>query len=185
MTPAITVTDDITVDAAHLRGLMATGPGWALMWDGHDVFAAPADIADHGAVFEIIYWDGLTAIHDAHARRGQPADSATIAADITGQARTRLSPWQHTLKKMMAVTGPYTTALRPHGIHRRQDSHPAPDGHQITTAYRIAPTGATATVTMPYYRDAIAPHHDHDHRPATPYRRPVPSTHPFPPPNYP
>ncbi|MEV4581503.1 hypothetical protein AB0K16_50540 [Nonomuraea jabiensis] len=144
MTPMATVTDDITVDAAHLRGLTAAGPGWALVWHGRDTFTAPADIADRGTVFEIIDWDDLTALHDAHARRGQPAEGAAIAADITGRARTRLNSWRHTLTKMMAVTGPYTTALRPYGITRRQDSHPVP-------------TGATATVVMPYYLDAIVP----------------------------
>ncbi|MFI7225122.1 hypothetical protein ACIBO5_18055 [Nonomuraea angiospora] len=160
MARTITPTHELTVDAAHLRGLTAYGPGWALMWDGRDVFAAHADVADHGAIFEIIDCDDLTAMHEAHARRGQPADPATIAAEVTGQARTRLSQWRHTLK-MMATTGPYTTALRPHGIYRHRDSRPAmlpaaADRH-ITTDYWIAPTGATASVTMPYFADSTAP----------------------------
>ncbi|MER6007943.1 hypothetical protein ABT120_56050 [Nonomuraea angiospora] len=73
MARTITATDALTMDAAHLRGLTAYGPGWALMWDGRDVFAAHADVADHGAVFEIIDCDDLTAMHEAHTRRGQRA----------------------------------------------------------------------------------------------------------------
>ncbi|MFB4285879.1 hypothetical protein ACBJ59_62250 [Nonomuraea sp. MTCD27] len=158
MAPTMTA-DDITVDAAHLRGLTAYGPGWALMWDGHDVFAATTDLADHGDVFEIIDHAGFTAIHDQYARHDQPDDPAAITttiADITGQARTRLRQWPHTAQ-MMAATGPYTTALRPHGIHRHQASRPDADGRHITTDYRITPTGVTASITMPYAADSTAP----------------------------
>ncbi|MEV4364446.1 hypothetical protein [Nonomuraea sp. NPDC049625] len=156
MAPAIAATDAINVNAAHIRGLTASGPGRALMWDGHDVFTATADVADDGTVLEIINYEDATAMHEQSARRGQPANPATIAADVTGQARTRLSQWRHT-QKMMRVTGPYTTALRPHGIHRHQVSHPATNDGYITTAYRITPTGATASITMPYFPDSITP----------------------------
>ncbi|MEV0615680.1 hypothetical protein AB0I81_20360 [Nonomuraea sp. NPDC050404] len=152
--------DDITVDTAHLRGLAAYGPGWALMWDGHDVFAAPTELADHGDVFEIIDHAGFTAIHDQYARHDQPdgpaAIAVTVAAVITGRARIRLRQWPHTTR-MTAATGPYTTALRPHGIHRHQASRPDADGRHITTDYRITPTGATASITMPYATDSTAP----------------------------
>ncbi|MBB6553326.1 hypothetical protein [Nonomuraea rubra] len=152
--------DDITVDAAHLRGLAAYGPGWALMWDEHDVFAAPTHLADHGDIFEIIDHAGYTAIHDQHAQHGQPdgpaAIAVTVAAVITGQARIRLRQWPHTAH-MMAATGPYTTALRPYGIHRHQASRPDADGRHITTDYRITRTGATASITMPYATDSTVP----------------------------
>ncbi|MFI7131312.1 hypothetical protein ACIBQ1_36895 [Nonomuraea sp. NPDC050153] len=105
MARTITATDELTVDTAH------------------------ADVADHGAVFEINDYDDLTAMHEAHAQRGQPADPATIAAEVTGQARTHLSQWRHTLT-MMAATSSYTTVLRPHGIYRRHrltpPHHPRP-----------------------------------------------------------
>ncbi|MGW4409622.1 hypothetical protein ACWEJ6_36730 [Nonomuraea sp. NPDC004702] len=152
--------DDITVDAAHLRGLAAYGPEWALMWDGHDVFAATADLADHGDVFEIIDHTGFIAVHGQHARHGQPdgpaALAVTVAAVITGRARIRLRQWPRTAH-MMAATGPYTTALRPYGIHRHQASRPDADGRHITTDYRITRTGVTASITMPYAADSTAP----------------------------
>ncbi|MFE0078206.1 hypothetical protein ACFWYW_55950 [Nonomuraea sp. NPDC059023] len=145
--------DSITVEPAHLRGLVDTGPGHVLMWDGRDVLIGPAAMADHGTLLEITTQEEIAATL-ANDAPGAPPPPGSIADNVTATARLRLEGQRH-VRSLMAVSGPYSAALRPYGIHRDQLSHLDPATGDIITRYRT-PDGATATLATPYLRDTRA-----------------------------
>ncbi|GAA4102338.1 hypothetical protein [Nonomuraea soli] len=158
MTPNTTPKPVITVEAAQLHGLTVTGPGHALVWDRQDVFIAPAAMADHGTLLEITTYEEAAAALDA-VLATEPGRSLTTAFDrvaegVTETARTRVKEWR-SIELRMSVSGPYSAALRPYGIHRDQLSDLDLSNGDATTRYRL-PSGATATVAMPYFHDSLS-----------------------------
>ncbi|MFI6295959.1 hypothetical protein ACIBEJ_30480 [Nonomuraea sp. NPDC050790] len=144
-----------TVEGAHLRGLIATGPGHALIWDGRDMFIGPADMADHGTLLEITTQEQIATTLANDARPDTPSTLDRIAATLAETARQRMDD-RRQIELQMSVSGPYSAALRPYGIHGDQLSHIDPATGDIATRYRM-PNGATATLAMPYFRDSITP----------------------------
>ena len=143
MTPnTTTAADAITVEPAHLRGLVATGPGHALMWDGQDVLIGPAAMADDGILLEITTQEEIAATLANDARPGVPCTLAIIADSVTETARQRLED-RRPIELQMSVSGPYSAALRPlrhpprsaqlPPLRHRGRRHPLPDprrGHR-------------------------------------------------------
>ncbi|MFI9552703.1 hypothetical protein [Nonomuraea endophytica] len=152
--PDTAAVDSITVEPAHLRGLVDTGPGHVLMWDGQDVLIGPAAMADDGTLLEITTQEEIAATLASDARPGVPRPLG-IADSVTEAARLLLEGRRH-IRSVMGVSGPYSAALRPYGIHRDQRSHLDPATGDIITRYRT-PDGATATLATPYMRDTRAP----------------------------
>jgi hypothetical protein len=147
--------DSITVEPAHLRGLIATGTSHALMWDGQDLFIAPATMADNSPLLEITTHDDVTTALAHDNRHDLPDTLDLIARNATENARLRLADLRQ-IRQATSASGPYTTALRPYGINRDQLGHLDPATRDITIRYRT-PDGATATLAMPYFRDSISP----------------------------
>ncbi|QFY08029.1 hypothetical protein GBF35_16285 [Nonomuraea phyllanthi] len=159
MRHTITADDEVIVNASHVRGLSAYGPGWGLMWNGREVFIARAETADDGSIFEIVDFEAIAASHALRTEYGEPSNDDTVAADFTDIAHDYLDEWLR-VHPMMFMTAPYTTALRPYGIHRTRQGKATANGYQIATEYRIGAIGATARIVM----DIMA----QTHRSATP-----------------
>jgi hypothetical protein len=147
--------DTVTVEPDHLRGLVATGPGHALMWDGQDVFIAPAAMADDGTLLEITTQEEIAATLANNARPGVPCTLDTVADRVTETARHRAEN-RRKIELRMSVSGPYSAALRPYGIHRDHLSDLDLATGDILTRYRM-PDGATATLATPFFRDTRSP----------------------------
>ncbi|MFI7640562.1 hypothetical protein [Nonomuraea sp. NPDC049400] len=83
MRHTITADDEVIVNASHVRGLSAYGPGWTLMWDGTDAVINRPENGDDDALLEIISYEDMCQLRDSRAEQGDPHDDGTIAADLT------------------------------------------------------------------------------------------------------
>lgn len=137
----------ITVDVAHVRGLWAYGPGWALMWDGYDAVITRPEAGDDGQLLEIGTYESIRGMRDALAEEGEAHDDATIAGHLTDITGDYAGIWDD-IGVLMPLTLPYTTALAAHGIRRWGQGNTC-GGHQIIQSYQ-SPSGAREfEITIP------------------------------------
>lgn len=123
----------IVVDVAHVRGLVAYGSGWALMYDGVSPVIVSTDHGDDGTLLEIITYEGLRHMRERLAAEGEPHDDDRIADDLTDISRDDHADWD-ARKALMPLTVPYTHALAAHGFRRWLQGEPDAE-HRIRQAY--------------------------------------------------
>ncbi|MER6000833.1 hypothetical protein ABT120_19850 [Nonomuraea angiospora] len=99
----------ITVDVAHVRGLWAYGPGWALMWNGAYALLAREERGDDGLLLEIGTYDSIRSMRDDLAEEGKSHDDAAVTDHLTSITSDYIHATED-IHRLMPLTLPYKRA---------------------------------------------------------------------------